>query len=488
MPKNLKKEEKKELKLLIRDLVELRKLIKAVNKVKKISPHKSYQKVRKKTKDILNSLRSRIFFGEERIEYKIVHEFNLIKEGFLILEGQLDDKQAQEIKKLISQAKVYNATLERLGARGGEIEKVLRKATKEPTNYQHLDNAEKLISGAIKADTAFEAVMLELIELTKNNKEFKSEKRCLKWSDDYAILSTDYYLVLYKYKVYRKLRKYYFQTLRNHPGRMEMKKYETTHNIQTPNVSVLGVGSRKLNYLEYKAMQEAVIGYCEFNKTFPKELFCGSSHLLRLAARFGLGNFFLELILSFKAKKHQPVIPDRKENTLSSRKLFCSFDNSRPDVLKYPASLKNYPKKIGFTKKKAERLFGKEGINSETFNASGFPINTSKEKIEKITSSKNYHQFVWPQIYEDEQGIMLKKHYVRQNEWEVKYGSYIETEGNNKLTRCLDKAYYFDKRTKLLDILIKRGNQDREKSPMYGQQPLQVAGDAFFQSFNPHRK
>ncbi|MDO8656312.1 MAG: hypothetical protein Q7K45_03660, partial [Nanoarchaeota archaeon] len=241
----------------------------------------------------------------------------------------------------------------------------------------------------------------------------------------------------------------------------------------------VGGGPEKLTLNQDFLFKNAVIGFCEFKDYFRgRDFFCSSLVIFRIAARKKWGILLFELACSYAASNHKAVVIDRGEVSLSARKMLEYFDLKRRDVQKYPAALATYPELIGYTKEEVVNKFGTGGIfYSSTFNRDGFPDGTPEEKQKQLRK-----------IVTD-----MKPRY----DWKSNNYSYVSREGDPKHRlvmgglASLDKAYYYDGKKGLLQLLMNRWNTAGELSGIQGfgytagkfAEEIYVAGYAFFQSF-----
>jgi len=183
--------EKKQIRFIIRQLVELKDVLNEVRRTKDASG----EKLKKEINNILRKVRSGIFGCEERIEYKSARNFASLSEAFEKVYTELSSTDRVTMRKLLDKASVYNANLEKLGARGGKIELALREARDNYTDPNLLKKVETLLEDAIEADLAFESVVKELIDSAQKIKKVKSKFNAYKQLQDFAVLvSPGYYI------------------------------------------------------------------------------------------------------------------------------------------------------------------------------------------------------------------------------------------------------------------------------------------------------
>lgn len=171
--KKIKQAEKKEVKLinyLIRDFYEIKILLKLVLEAEKVKAAGNQKELKSKIEKIIKKMRGGIFGSEERIEYRMARCFKQMEHLVMDLEpilAKVFPGEVKEINTLLKEGEVYNADLEKLGARGGEIESELRKAFKNPSR---LDEALKAIQQSFKDIQAFERIVSQLLNKTKEIK------------------------------------------------------------------------------------------------------------------------------------------------------------------------------------------------------------------------------------------------------------------------------------------------------------------------------
>src|SRR3989338_1732928 len=155
--------EERQLRFLIRDFVELQKMLHAVKDAEKKISHQQSTVIKKEIDEILKSVRGGLFAGEGRIEYKMARNFQHLVEIIAKASVELDYSEYHKISNILQRAHVYNAELEKLGSRGGEIEQSLEQAKNDPANRERLRKTEVLIERALRANRAFEAIVEELL-------------------------------------------------------------------------------------------------------------------------------------------------------------------------------------------------------------------------------------------------------------------------------------------------------------------------------------
>ena len=166
--KEAEKKEEKELGLLIRDFYELKVLFKLIKDAEEEKVKGNKNIVISKIEKILKKLRRTIpRAGEERIERRMARNYEQLRK---ILEDikshviQVYPHEIEEINHLLEQAEVFNADLEKLGSRTGEIEEKLRASEKD---ISQLDATLESVKTALKDVQSFEEVINQLLCKTK---------------------------------------------------------------------------------------------------------------------------------------------------------------------------------------------------------------------------------------------------------------------------------------------------------------------------------
>jgi len=187
--KKARKKEEKELKFLIRDFYELKVLFKMIKDAEEEKSKGNHKEVESKIKKILRKLRGGITGSEERIERRMARSYTQMRDFIKDTEPYLAKVYPHEVEginNLLRQAEMYNADLEKLGSRGGEIEDKLRAAKKDPSQ---LDAAFEDIKKALRDVQAFEEIINQLLHKTK---EILSEFEKLKYQEDSSIEILDF--------------------------------------------------------------------------------------------------------------------------------------------------------------------------------------------------------------------------------------------------------------------------------------------------------
>jgi len=99
--------EKKQIRFIIRQLVELKDVLNKVRRTKDASG----EKLKKEINDILRKVRSGIFGCEERMEYKSARNFASLSEAFEKVYTELSSTDRVTMRKLLDKASVYNVTI-----------------------------------------------------------------------------------------------------------------------------------------------------------------------------------------------------------------------------------------------------------------------------------------------------------------------------------------------------------------------------------------
>lgn len=452
------------MRFIIRQLIEFKKLL---TEISIIVNNANEQRIKTEISSILRRFRSGIFSCEERIEYQSARNFNILEKTFIEISRELSYAETKEISGLLNQARIYNAKLERLGARGGKIEIALKQIQKNPKDKEKSQGVQVLIEEAIHNDLAFEAVINQLMSASRKIKKMKSKITGYQQLESLAIMIQDYegIIVLYDQDKLRKEMENTDLFLERcnspNPEMREIAKREGAEFRQKarriPDSS--GFGSNSVDYLENRMVDHVIVGYCEMPTRHRKEVFLGAYEILRIAAKPGMGLFFLELVLSWAALRRAPVIIDRKETSPAARKLWEYIDTEKPYILKYPAALLKYPEAIGYTKKEVLELFGPAVFGLSVFDENGFPAGLPKQKVEELKQKIGISEMV--------EGV-----------------SYLKKEATRSTNRViggiasLDKAYYYQGEIKTLGLFIKRGIVDkRDLLPL----KMKNAGYVFFQ-------
>lgn len=465
---NAEQLEKRQLRFILREFAELQELLRKVIKVEQ----EKNKDIKKAITGIFKTLRGFIIAGEERVEYRLAQNYAHLRNVILEAQGEFAPYEGEKIMSLLRKADVYNALLEKLGSRGGEIEQAIKAARDAPTDKKKLARAHQCLADALEADRAFEVVMKELMAETNTIKLLKSRLKPWQQFSRLAILHTNNnkgnnVLILYdEDRFHEELGKAtaLFNKSSGHDGttdeqekewaRKEIKEYLQT--IQYTKGGSMHAEEEKLNYWEAKTADHSIIGYCEL-KEMPKPLFLGAYEIFRIAAKSGFGPFMFELVFSFAAQEHRPVIIDRGSVTPAARKVWQTFDVERRHVIKYPAALAAHPELVGYSKKEVWALFG-SGPFGSTFTKEGLP-----------------------------EGIDREKYAVLRREFYWSFRSYLEDEGRastNKVVgelASLDKAFYYDGQIAVLNKLMAKS----QALDTFYCSKIRTAGLAFFQQFKP---
>ncbi|MFC1801410.1 hypothetical protein ACFLZB_03020 [Nanoarchaeota archaeon] len=141
----LKRKEKKEYDYLLREFYEIKHLFIAIKHAEEALLVKNLPKLGKSLEKIKTFLRR-----TERTERRMARAYNQVQELLEEVEPILeehDKKDAQRIKELVKQAQVYNSDLEKLDARGGDINKIIDEVN---------NTASKIGKGQIQLDQSLE--------------------------------------------------------------------------------------------------------------------------------------------------------------------------------------------------------------------------------------------------------------------------------------------------------------------------------------------
>ncbi|MFH1276096.1 MAG: hypothetical protein ABIH82_03215 [Candidatus Woesearchaeota archaeon] len=480
----------KELRYIIREFVELEKLLSLSKKEVKADSSQECQR--------LLVLLKRGLRKEERVEYRAAKNFTKLRKAVVRARSGTTLQESQRITELIRQADIYDNTLKKLSASGGEIEKKLELIAKNPT-IKEMQELQVLLEQAISADRSFDVVISELIQVMQGNKTTRSALLLEETYSSLAMVSHFNALILFDFEKVKKIlrdnsrqmqkalgakgsplvgkrqkayhTKFYFSSIKE---RKEIEAYKSSEGGYKE-----GTTYQKLYLIENRIFKEAIIGYCDFDGRFIKtDIFCGSLEFFRVAAKKGYGVLMFELAFSYAATFHRAVVIDRGEGENSgvskpARKVLEYFDLKRRDVLKYPAMLAKYPELIGYSKESAIEKFGTKGVYySSTFNRYGFPIEIPEEKQNELISQLQFRPKSRRLSYQEKEG-----------------GSKREIVGG---LASLDKAYYYDGKKGLLQHLLAKWQTAGELSGLldFGatsgsyKSAIYNAGYAFFQSFN----
>lgn len=117
---------------------------------------------------LLVTLRGGFFGGEERVEYQVARHFKTLTHLIEKQRSSLSSSVVNQVDELLEKARVHEATLEVLGARGGEIEVTINQALRCNNDQEcaHLMRSiENLIRKAITADQGLELCLKRLMTL-----------------------------------------------------------------------------------------------------------------------------------------------------------------------------------------------------------------------------------------------------------------------------------------------------------------------------------
>ncbi len=446
--------EKRQLRFVIRQFQELKSILNRTDALEKTE----HRRILGEVSAILRKFRSGFFGCEERTEYQSARNFRALEEAFRKVAPELDSKQHQEISKLLGQAQVYNASLEKLASRGGLIEKSLKILQ---NNEQNLKLVQQQLHDALAADLSFEAVINELIALSKTIKKFYAKFSGYRETSWALIAIGDRILVLYDQDQFHRESANFDDLLvriNNPQTRVQARKEEEVEDQKARTIpDDSGFFSDRISYLESRMVDNVILGYCEFSWKYKKEQFLGAYEIFRIATKPGLGLLFLELILSWASLRHAPAILDRKNTSPAIRKLWEYIDTEKPQVLKYPAALLKYPLAVGYTKNEAIEVFGPAVITSSVFDENGFPHGISKDNLRQL---------------QEKIGNIRGMSYLQKE----KMASTNQVVGG---IASLDKAYYYDGEKILLAGLLKKGFKDAKNR--WNVVKFKNAGYVFFQ-------
>src|SRR3989344_3611611 len=487
----------KELRFIIREFVELHDLLRLAKAEARSATQIEAQR--------LLRLLERGLRKEERVEYHAAKNFIRLRKAIVRARFGLYLQQDQQISELIRQAMIYDNTLKKLSAKGGDIEKKLKAITAHPTS-ETLQELQAVLEEGLSADRSFEAVINQLIAVVKEHKTTKSALLLEQSHQSLALLNYKSSLILFDIEKViaiikqdsRMMAQAYSEQGRPLVRKNQLsfaKRYSRQRDASFQQITSYrpadGIGGSfegppKLDVVEDKIMKQAIIGYCDFNNRFAQtHFFCGAWELFRIAAKPGYGSLMFELALSYASQFHKPVVIDRGDMadggvTIPARKMLQYFDLQRRDVLKYPAALAKYPELIGYSKENSVTVFGTKGtFYSSTFDRYGLPI--------RMTEEMRHQRLL--------EAVSLG--YYPQRLLEVMQRSYQEKEGGRAREvvgglASLDKAYYYDGKKGLLIHLLAKWKTAGELSglPGYGAtagrhtSTIYNAGYAFFQSFS----
>ncbi|MBW2965198.1 hypothetical protein KY363_07105 [Candidatus Woesearchaeota archaeon] len=252
-----------------------------------------------------------------------------------------------------------------------------------------------------------------------------------------------------------------------------LRKKDQAYFLRIPHKEITIIDDRgdpkQLDYMQCQYLESSVVlGFAQLTWPHNRYQYLGAYEIFRIAAMKGFGPFLFEMVFSFAAKQHHPVIIDRGEVSPDARKVWERFD-SRREIIAYPAALRKYPELVGFTHDEVDQIFGPGIYHSATFDKYGLPDATSEAHRKNI----------------------LSKIHPGAREWQFHHTSYLENESGrhtNPVTgelASLDKAFYYDGKVKLYDDLISKGETI---DTQYAKIRIMEVGLAFFNSFAPKRK
>ncbi len=163
------KEARAEIRFVIREYQELVQLLSLIRKTDDSAVLATRLRG---LRTLLVTLRGGFFGGEERVEYQVAKHFKtltkLIEKQRFSLSSSLSPPVLKQVDDLLEKARVHEATLEVLGARGGEIEVTINQALKCNNDQEcaHLmGSIANLIKKAITADQGLELCLKRLMTL-----------------------------------------------------------------------------------------------------------------------------------------------------------------------------------------------------------------------------------------------------------------------------------------------------------------------------------
>jgi len=495
MSTGVKKSAKLVLRYLVRDFYELNKLFKKFQEMDKKEFSISVDLLKKEINSLLRRLRGSIISGEERIEYRLVQKFKKLQRAIAEANLEINQKEEAILVDLMSKAEVYNSDLERLGARGGEIEKALRYTYDHP-NKENFFKVRELLAQAMKSDRAFEIVIENIIRASEQIKPLRSKVLPIKY--EHLALVTTYYphhvFVLYDQKQYRQeMDQWRARMDLRQKGSVAASKYIEDYSQRIKDYSVQSSGffehKEKLLDVQHRILEKAIIGSAILKEPqYGKDAYLNAMEIWKIGARKGWGSLLLELILSFAAENKHPVIMDHSPAHFGGgvskemRKLWHKFE-SKPTVIKYPIALRSLPEAIGYNKREVLELFGTTGVfNSHTFNQWGIPDQTPDEKINQFLLRNVTNSFKKSKLeltrWDTSIEYRRKKDAIRNYLLEERKEG--QTSGE---TACLEKAYYYEESIPLLQELLNKGKPDLKEGSFTFDNFFKIPGEAFFQRF-----
>lgn len=157
-----------EVRYVIREYAELLSLLTSIRKLND-SPARNVRI--QGLRSLLHTLRGGFVSGEERVEYQVAKHFKTLTSLIERQKTSFSPRVLFLINEIMGKARVHEATLEVLGARGGELEVTISQALACDNDEEcaHLIvSVEKLIKKAITADRALERCLVQLVRLVKN--------------------------------------------------------------------------------------------------------------------------------------------------------------------------------------------------------------------------------------------------------------------------------------------------------------------------------
>ncbi len=477
--------EKGQLRYLVREFLELTKLLDSSKKIE----------VQQKAKLFLKKLDIGLA-KEERVEYKLAKNFERLRKAVIRARYSFSLQEDTQISHLLQQASYYDGVLKKIAARGGDLEKALQKLAESTSlsNEEYTLNLKEVrtfLQEAITADQAFVAAVENLLDLARTHKVLRSEFFVQEALPNLALANAGKILVLFDYNAYARIypqeskdnRKLYGNYPQQRLGKFRRTGLLKRNSLYTSQITAErppdGSGGlmdipHLLNKTEDRLMKQSIIGYVELKPTFKYDQFLNAWEIYRIATKKGYGVFLTEIALCYAAQFHKALVMDRDQVSKAARKAWAYLDLNRPDVLKFPASLHKYHDLLGYSEEEIYAKFGDSGLRSVTFNRWGYPRDCITEKMDSLLAG-------------------LRKAWGWLPEMHLSWMDNLkETNQFNGGIASLDKAYYYDGKKKTLQELLARGKrigyyggQDKISRSylMSNWSDLYHAGYAFFQSF-----
>ncbi|MBI2112551.1 hypothetical protein HYT52_03390 [Candidatus Woesearchaeota archaeon] len=330
---NITRLAKKELRFIIREFIELERMLKLAKKGESAVP----QECQRLLKLLQKGLRT-----EERIEYYSARQFFKLRKAIVRAGSGLTIQEGQKITELLRQAVIYDGFLKKLSSRGGEIEEKLSSLVKNPT-LREMKELQQVLEEAISADRSFELLIQEIIKTMEGVKTTKSALLLEEMHPRLALLQSGSALILFDLE---KVKDIFRMDARakarafGEEGRALVRKGQSAfakrhlaerqayHLEITAEQPVDGTGGmfdmpKLLTNEQDKIFKTAILGYCEFRNGYSNsDIFCGAMMTYRTAAKRGYGVLLYELAFSFASLNHRAVIGDRSEISTPARKIW----------------------------------------------------------------------------------------------------------------------------------------------------------------------